>query len=31
VVLHPESVDFWEYRRPDWKVFKAQFEGETVC
>ena len=26
VVLHPEWVDFWEYRRPDWTVFKAQFE-----
>ena len=23
---HPEWVDFWEYRRPDWTVFKAQFE-----
>jgi hypothetical protein len=31
VVLHPESVDFWEYRRPDWKIFKAQFEGEALC
>ena len=26
VVLHPEWVDFWEYRRPDWHSFKAQFE-----
>jgi hypothetical protein len=22
VVLHPEYVDFWEYRRPDWHDFK---------
>ena len=25
VVLHPEYVDFWEYRRPDWKSFKNMF------
>lgn len=25
VVLHPECVDFWEYRRPDWHEFKALF------
>jgi hypothetical protein len=25
VVLHPEYVDFWEYRRPDWPEFKALF------
>jgi hypothetical protein len=25
VVLHPEHVDFWEYRRPDWPIFKACF------
>ena len=23
VVLHPEHVDFWEYRRPDHPQFKA--------
>jgi hypothetical protein len=26
VVLHPEYVDFWEYRRPDSKSFKEQFK-----
>ncbi len=26
VVLHPEHVDFWEYRRPDSKQFKAMFQ-----
>lgn len=25
VVLHPEHVDFWEYRRPDWPAFKKMF------
>jgi hypothetical protein len=25
VVLHPEHVDFWEYRRPDHPEFKAIF------
>lgn len=28
VVLHPEHVDFWEYRRPDWHAFKAQFDSK---
>ena len=26
VVLHPEHVNFWEYRRPDWHAFKAAIE-----
>jgi hypothetical protein len=25
VVLHPEHVDFWEYRRPDSIAFKGMF------
>ena len=30
VVLHPENVDFWEYRRPDWPAFKAMFDKENA-
>lgn len=30
VVLHPECVDFWEYRRADWKSFKAMFTTEAT-
>lgn len=29
VVLHPEQVDFWEYRRPDWPAFKKMFKEEA--
>jgi hypothetical protein len=28
VVLHPEHVDFWEYRRPDWAAFKKMFNED---
>jgi hypothetical protein len=30
VVLHPEHVDFWEYRRPDWPSFKKMFNEESA-
>jgi hypothetical protein len=31
VVLHPEYVDFWEYRRPDWLSFKNMFStGDSI-
>ena len=30
VVLHPQHVDFWEYRRPDWESFKAMFIKENT-
>lgn len=30
VVLHPEYVDFWEYRRPDWPLFKNMFTKEKL-
>jgi len=30
VVLHPEHVDFWEYRRPDWPSFKKMFDKEET-
>ena len=30
VVLHPDQVDFWEYRRPDWHAFKKLFEKENA-
>jgi len=30
-VLHPEYVDFWEYRRPDWLSFKNMFStGDSI-
>ena len=30
VVLHPDHVDFWEYRRPDWVAFKSIFAQEKT-
>ena len=29
VLAYPEHVDFWEYRRPDWREFKAHVNGFT--
>jgi hypothetical protein len=30
VVLHPERVNFWEYRRPDSQTFKACIGGRAL-
>lgn len=30
VVLHPEHVDFWEYRRPDSQTFKNMFKKDIT-
>jgi len=26
VIKHPDYVEFWEYRRPDWPAFKTTIE-----